>query len=124
MRDPVQDVHLLGVAQLPGALCEAANLPFAPIQRPEDLFTDPHLAQPVAMPEVTLSNGQKLPLPALPIEMDGHRLGVRLDLPQAGEHSTDIATELGYDPQKVEDLVTAGVISAPMNEQHPTPSRS
>jgi crotonobetainyl-CoA:carnitine CoA-transferase CaiB-like acyl-CoA transferase len=106
------------------ALCEGANLPFAPIQRPEDLFTDPHLAQPGAMPEVTLANGQKLPLPALPIEMDGHRLGVRLDLPQPGQHSTDIAAELGYDPQKVEDLVAAGVISAPVNEQHPAPNRS
>ncbi|MCC5784225.1 formyl-CoA transferase [Kocuria sp. WN036] len=103
------------------ALCEAANLPFAPIQRPEDLFTDPHLAQPGAMPEVTLANGQKLPLPALPIEMDGHRLGVRLDLPQAGEHSATLAAELGYDPQQVEELIEAGVISAPVHEQHQAP---
>ncbi|KAA9392945.1 CoA transferase [Kocuria coralli] len=103
------------------ALCEAANLPFAPIQRPEDLFTDPHLAQPGAMPEVTLSNGRKLPLPALPIEMDGHRLGVRLDLPQAGEHSATLAAELGYDPQQVEELIEAGVISAPVQEPHQAP---
>lgn len=98
-------------------LCEAASLPFAPIQRPEDLFEDPHLSQPGAMPEVTLANGRKLPLPALPIEMDGSRLGVRLDLPQPGEHSADIAGELGYTPEEVASLVSAGIISLPARDR-------
>lgn len=93
------------------ALCESVNLPFAPIQRPEDLFNDPHLAQPGAMPEVTLADGQKLPLPALPIEMNGARLGVRLDLPQPGEHSADIATQLGYDSDKIAELTETGVLT-------------
>ena len=91
--------------------CEAANLPFAPINRPEDLFEDPHLAEPGAMPEVTLPNGHKLPLPALPIEMNGSRLGVRLDLPRPGEHSANVAEELGYTVDEIAALVAKGVIS-------------
>lgn len=94
--------------------CEAASLPFAPIQRPEDLFEDPHLQQAGAMPEVTLANGQRLPLPALPIEMGGERLGVRLDLPEPGEHGADIARSLGYDETELEELLATGVISLPV----------
>jgi crotonobetainyl-CoA:carnitine CoA-transferase CaiB-like acyl-CoA transferase len=91
--------------------CEKAGLPFAPIQRPEDLFDDPHLAVPGAMTPLTLANGTKLPLPALPIEIDGERLDARLDLPQAGEHSTSIAASLGYSAEEIRQLVERGVIS-------------
>lgn len=94
-------------------LCEDANLPFAPIQRPEDLFEDPHLNESGAMPEVTLPNGQRLPLPALPIEMGGERLGVRLDLPEPGEHGADIARSLGYGEEELNELLAAGIISIP-----------
>lgn len=116
-RDRVIPVVRARLAELTRAeaaqLCEEANLPFAPLQKPEDLFDDPHLAQPGAMPEVTLPNGRKLPLPALPIEMDGQRLGVRLDLPQPGEHSADIAQALGYGPDEIDRLLDAGTISLP-----------
>jgi crotonobetainyl-CoA:carnitine CoA-transferase CaiB-like acyl-CoA transferase len=93
------------------ARCEQAGLPFAPIQRPEDLFNDPHLAVPGAMTPLTLANGTKLPLPALPIEIDGDRLEARLDLPKAGEHSTSIAASLGYSAEEIHRLVERGVIS-------------
>lgn len=93
------------------ARCEQAGLPFAPIQRPEDLFEDPHLAVPGAMTPLTLANGTKLPLPALPIEIDGERLEARLDLPQAGEHSTSIAASLGYSAEDIRQLIERGIIS-------------
>jgi crotonobetainyl-CoA:carnitine CoA-transferase CaiB-like acyl-CoA transferase len=47
----------------------------------------------------------------LPIEIDGERLGARLDLPQAGEHSASIAAELGYSPEEIHRLVDDGIIS-------------
>lgn len=93
-------------------LCEEARIPFAPLRRPEDLFDDPHLSQPGAMPEVTLPDGSKLPLPALPIEMDGQRFGVRQDLPVAGEHSVEIASKLGYDADQIQALIRNGVLSS------------
>ena len=76
---------------------EKARLPFAPIAKPEDLFEDPHLATPGAMIEVTTQRGNKIDIPAMPLEMAGRRLGRHLDVPRLGEHSAAIAAELGYE---------------------------
>jgi crotonobetainyl-CoA:carnitine CoA-transferase CaiB-like acyl-CoA transferase len=92
--------------------CEAAVLPFAPINRPEDLFDDPQLAVPGAMTPLTLPNGKQLPLPALPVEFDGERPGLRLDLPGIGEHSASVAASLGYSPEQIEQMLEENIISA------------
>jgi crotonobetainyl-CoA:carnitine CoA-transferase CaiB-like acyl-CoA transferase len=91
-------------------ICEAAGIGFAPIQRPDQLFADPQLNQPGGMVEITLSDGRTTPIPALPIEMDGARLGKRLDVPRPGEHSVAIARELGCSPALIEELVAEGVL--------------
>src|SRR5262249_4324562 len=93
-----------------GTLCEKFGLGFAPITRPHELFDDPQLNRPAAMVEVTLPDGRVSPLPALPLEMDGKRLGRRLDVPRLGEHSAAIARELGCDAAVIEELVAEGVI--------------
>ncbi|HEY8368600.1 MAG TPA: CaiB/BaiF CoA-transferase family protein [Thermodesulfobacteriota bacterium] len=90
--------------------CERAGLPFAPITRPEELFDDPHLNQPGGMVEVTLADGRPTRVPALPVEMDGRRFGRRLDVPRVGEHSREVAAELGYAPEEVARLVETGVL--------------
>ena len=90
--------------------CEKAQLPFAPITKPEELFDDPHLACPGAMVEVTLADGRTCPVPALPIEMKGRRFGLRHDVPRVGQHSTTIAEELGYEQPRIDQLVTEGVL--------------
>lgn len=69
------------------------GLPFAPIARPQDLLDDPHLRAGGGLVEVTLQDGSKAMLPALPIEIDGRRMGVRHDLPRVGEHGEDIVGE-------------------------------
>jgi crotonobetainyl-CoA:carnitine CoA-transferase CaiB-like acyl-CoA transferase len=91
-------------------ICEASNIGFAPIRRPDELLDDPHLACPGAMIEVALPQGGSTPLPALPIEMDGQRLKKRLDIPCVGEHSAAIARELGCEPELIEELVAEGVL--------------
>jgi crotonobetainyl-CoA:carnitine CoA-transferase CaiB-like acyl-CoA transferase len=91
-------------------ICDEAGLPFAPIQRPDELFRDPHLARPGAMIEHTLESGARLPLPALPIEMRGRRFGRRLDLPRLGQHTAEVAAELGYDAAEVAALAGEGAI--------------
>ncbi|MBV9568729.1 MAG: CoA transferase, partial [Hyphomicrobiales bacterium] len=89
---------------------EKARLPFAPITKPEDLFEDPHLATPGAMIEVTTQNGAAIEIPALPLEMAGRRLGRHLDVPRLGEHSEEIAAELGYERELIEELVAEGIL--------------
>jgi crotonobetainyl-CoA:carnitine CoA-transferase CaiB-like acyl-CoA transferase len=78
--------------------------------QPDQLFDDPHLNEPGAMVHVTLANGRDAPLPALPLEIDGKRLGLRLDLPRAGEHSAAIARQLGYDQGEIDRLIADGVM--------------
>jgi len=89
--------------------CEKLGLPFAPITRPEDLFDDPHLNASGGLVPLELPNGMKSKSPALPLEMNGRRLGTRLGLPRVGEHTRDLLVELGYGEAEIERLVTEGI---------------
>jgi crotonobetainyl-CoA:carnitine CoA-transferase CaiB-like acyl-CoA transferase len=90
--------------------CEAVNIGFAPIRRPDELTSDPQLACPGAMVDVALEDGRTTAIPALPIEMNGERLGKRLDVPRVGEHSIAIARELGCDDALIAELIAEGVL--------------
>jgi crotonobetainyl-CoA:carnitine CoA-transferase CaiB-like acyl-CoA transferase len=72
------------------ALCESAGLPFARVNTPAALFDDPHLLAG-GMTPVTLANGRKTNIPALPIQLGDWRPGMRTDLPQPGEHNELLA---------------------------------
>lgn len=91
--------------------CEQTGLPFAPITRPDELFDDPQLGAPGGLIEVTIPNGGKTRIPALPIEFDGQRLGRRLDIPRAGEHTLAVAKEIGLDPGEIEALRREGILA-------------
>jgi crotonobetainyl-CoA:carnitine CoA-transferase CaiB-like acyl-CoA transferase len=93
------------------AKCEALNLPFAPIAKPADLFEDPHLNASGGLTPVTLPNGRRTKVPALPIVMAGRRYGTRLDLPQVGSHTTELLAGLGCTPEQVDALCTRGVVA-------------
>jgi crotonobetainyl-CoA:carnitine CoA-transferase CaiB-like acyl-CoA transferase len=62
------------------------------------------------MVEVSLPDGRKTSLPALPLELDGQRLGLRLDVPRAGEHIVTIAEEIGLDRRDIDALRRDGII--------------
>lgn len=90
--------------------CEAIRLPYAPILRPQDLFDDPHLNHPGAMVDITLADGRKARVPNLPLAFSGARPGIRHDLPQAGEHTGEIAAELGLSAAEIARLVAEGIL--------------
>lgn len=79
---------------MPRAAMEAKvaglGLPYAPIAKPEDLFTDPHLTASGGLLPLTLPDGRSTVTPALPIEMDGARFPVRRGLPKVGEHTAEV----------------------------------
>jgi len=93
------------------ARCETLGLPFAPIAKPEDLFDDPHLRASGGLSRITLPNGEPADVPVLPLEMDGHRLGTRLDLPRVGEHTRELLAGLGCDEREIEHWIAQGVIA-------------
>jgi crotonobetainyl-CoA:carnitine CoA-transferase CaiB-like acyl-CoA transferase len=89
---------------------EAIGLPFAPILRPEQLFDDPHLNASGGLLPVSLPDGRKARLPALPIALDGERPGLRRDAPKLGEHGREVLTEAGLAAAEIEALIAAGVV--------------
>jgi len=93
---------------------EKAGVPFAPVNRPSDLLDDPHMNASGALVEVTLSGGegagQKIKIPAIPVEMNQRKFDVRRDLPTEGRDSLEVLEELGYSPDELQLMVEEGVI--------------
>jgi len=92
---------------------ERLGLPYAPIAKPEELFDDPHLNASGGLVELTLPDGTRTRLPALPVEIGGRRPGVYRDVPRAGEHTRDILAELGSGDEEIDRLAADGVIGLP-----------
>lgn len=92
-------------------ICEDVGAGFAPIRAPHELFDDPHLARSGGRVDLTLPNGTASWLPALPIELDGRRLTGKLDPPQLGEHTAEVAESIGYAPEEIAALMDAGVLA-------------
>jgi crotonobetainyl-CoA:carnitine CoA-transferase CaiB-like acyl-CoA transferase len=89
---------------------EGLGLPFAPVNRPGDLFEDPHLAQSGGLIEIRLPDGRPARTPALPVAIDGARLRNHRDPPRLGEHTREVLADLGYDEAEIQALAEAGVI--------------
>jgi crotonobetainyl-CoA:carnitine CoA-transferase CaiB-like acyl-CoA transferase len=98
--------------------CERANVSWAPVGQPGDLFTDPHLLATGGLVDVFISRmggteGKKVGLPALPIEFGGRaRPGLTRQPPRMGEHNAEVLAEAGFSPAEVTALAEAGVIVA------------
>jgi len=92
--------------------CEAANLPFAPITRPEELVDDPHLVASEGMVSVTAKDDVRADLPNLPLRMGRRRAGLHHDVPKQGEHTRDILVDvLGLDADRIDALQRAGAVA-------------
>lgn len=92
------------------AKLETSGLPFAPIARPEQLFDDPHLIESGGLLDLALPEGGQTLLPALPLSMDGERLGVRIGLPSSGQHTKEVLQSLGLSDQEIADLAQKGTV--------------
>lgn len=92
---------------------EEIGVAFAPIARPQDLLDDPHLNANGALVDLTLDDGRKVRLPALPIEIDGSLAGVRHDLPVAGADTAAILRDWGFAPEAIDALAASGAVGEP-----------
>ncbi len=93
---------------------DRAGVPFAPINRPADLFDDPQLNARGGLQPITLSDGERAgertQLPALPLEMGGERFAVRSDLPKQGEHSLSVLRDAGFTEAEIAALESQGTV--------------
>jgi len=97
--------------------CERANISWAPVGQPSDLFSDAHLLAAgglldVLVPRLGSAQGEKVGLPTLPIEFgtERERTGLRLQPPRLGEHSVEILHGSGFSVSEIADLSEGGVI--------------
>ena len=87
-----------------------AELPFAPINRPQDLPNDPHV-KAGGLHELFLADQNcTVSLPKLPIEVNGTRPDKAIDPPVAGENTNTILAQLGYDAEQIEAWRKQGVV--------------
>ena len=93
------------------ATLERLDLPFAPVNKPGDLFEDPHLAASGGLLETHLPDGRPVKTPALPFSVDGARLANRRDPPRIGEHTREVLREIGYDAAEIAALAESGAIA-------------
>ncbi|MCL2459647.1 MAG: CoA transferase [Desulfobulbus sp.] len=93
------------------ALAEQAGIPFAPVNRPVDLWDDPHLRASGGLAETAIPGGGKVGLPKLPLRLGGQTFDLRLQPPAVGEGATDILHLAGLTADELQRLVEAGVVS-------------
>ncbi len=91
-------------------LALAADISFAPVARPQDLFDHPHLLANGSLAATTLPGGVKTRLPLLPFQMFGWRPPLVSDPPEIGQHNDEVLAEAGYDAAGIAALKAAGVL--------------
>jgi formyl-CoA transferase len=94
------------------ASLSAAGVPVAPVANVADVLASPQtealaLMQPLPHPRI-----DDLRLPALPLSLDGERVGHSSAPPDIGEHSAEVLREAGYAEEEIRDLAEAGVVRA------------
>jgi crotonobetainyl-CoA:carnitine CoA-transferase CaiB-like acyl-CoA transferase len=90
--------------------CEELGLPYSPIQKPTDLYDDPHLLASGGLLTMTEPGGNKVVVPGLPMSVDGERYGMRRDPPKAGADADDILASLGLGEAEVSELRARKVV--------------
>ena len=97
--------------------CEAANIPYARVGRPDQLSDDAHLNAFGGLIQTAVSamgGGPRVGIPALPMEFGDarERPGLERQPPRIGEHTGEILQEAGLYRDEVERLQTNGIVRA------------
>jgi len=76
------------------AKLDRLNICFSPINRPEDLFDDPHVLRPGGLVNNVNADGVPFRVPALPIEWNGASIGEGLKVPVLGADTEAVRAQL------------------------------
>jgi crotonobetainyl-CoA:carnitine CoA-transferase CaiB-like acyl-CoA transferase len=88
-----EEIKRWDVAELSAKL-DALNVCFSPINRPEDLFDDPHVLRPGGLVNNVNADGAAFRVPALPIEWNGANLGEGLKVAPLGADTAAVRAEI------------------------------
>ncbi|WP_025038745.1 CaiB/BaiF CoA transferase family protein [Bradyrhizobium sp. DOA9] len=103
---------------------DRANVSWAPVGKPSDLFEDPHLQAAGGLVDVFVgkgggAEGQIVPLPALPMAFgqDRARPGLVSQPPLVGQHSEEILRDVGVSAEEFARLSQDGVVASTTAER-------
>ena len=102
-----EEIKRWDVAELSAKL-DRLNICFSPINRPEDLFDDPHVLRLGGLVNNVNANGAPFRVPALPIQWDGANLGEGVRVPPLGGDTAAIRAELEENQQISANIKAAG----------------
>lgn len=76
---------------------------FAPVNDISETVTNPQVRHRELVEEMDYGDGKMIQVP-FPARFSGRKLGMRQQPPRLGEHTGDILEELGYTPEKIQEL--------------------
>ena len=85
------------------------DAPWAPLQSGQEVAQDPQVVANGYVGEVRLDDGEAYRLPAVPVQLDEQAAPLRR-APEHGEHTEALLLELGYDWDRISQLMEQGVI--------------
>jgi crotonobetainyl-CoA:carnitine CoA-transferase CaiB-like acyl-CoA transferase len=88
----------------------AAGVPFAPVNRPDELSGDIHLNASGQLLESPMPGGAPAKLPKPPFTSGDYRLTLYRPAPGLGEHTREVLLEIGCREQDLRDMEAAGTI--------------
>ena len=88
---------------------EEIGLPYAPINKPQDLVSDHHLLESGGLLNIEIDDATTAKLPALPIELSDQRFGITRQIPKIGEHTEEVLLSLGYSKQQIDEMKSANI---------------
>jgi len=88
---------------------ERAQVPYAPLNNPFDLLSDPQLNSGKLM-EVQTEAGPTIKTAGAPVASNNFMLSVRHQPPGLGQHTREVLLEIGYSEPEIEALAASGVV--------------
>jgi crotonobetainyl-CoA:carnitine CoA-transferase CaiB-like acyl-CoA transferase len=93
-------------------LFDKAGIPCGPIYTIDQVFADPqvqHLGMATPMRRASVDGGEALVV-ASPLNFSGLTRDVRLPTPEAGDHTEEVLTSVGYTDEELADLRQRGIV--------------
>ncbi len=87
-----------------------ADVPVAPVQRPEEIERDPHVLFRRMVQQIPLPGGEEMKQIGSPFKMSAIPHQLRTSPPKLGEHTEEILKGLGYSGKEIESFKNEGAV--------------